>query len=126
MREASVADVVGPAVFRKDIGEVQVSVQSLGHPFVQREPVEVWRRQRILGLFWRLSVAISANNSLLSIQKMTGGGRPAGGRHCNTSETPFCTTTASFLSFDHKGDPVSHKVDKERRCMSPLVHLCLH
>lgn len=41
VREASVADVVGPAVFRKDIGEVQVSVQSLGHPFVQREPMEV-------------------------------------------------------------------------------------
>lgn len=66
---------------------------------------------------------IPAKNSLLSIQKMTGGGRPAGGRHCNTSETPFCTTTASFLSFDHKGDPASHKIDKERRRVSPLVRV---
>lgn len=65
---------------------------------------------------------MSANNSLLSIQKMTGGGRPAGGRHCNTSETPFCTTTASFLSFDHKGDPECHKIGKERRRISPIVH----
>lgn len=47
------------------------------------------------------------NDSLLSIQKMTGGGSPAGGRHCSTREAPFCTVKASFLSFDHKGDPVS-------------------
>lgn len=53
---------------------------------------------------------------------MTGGGRPAGGRHCNTSETPFCTTTASFLSFDHKGDPANQRNDKERRCIVPLIH----
>lgn len=46
------------------------------------------------------------NDSLLSIQKMTGGGSPAGGRHCSTREAPFCTVKASFLSFDHKGDPV--------------------
>lgn len=38
---------------------------------------------------------------------MTGGGSPAGGRHCSTREAPFCTVKASFLSFDHKGDPAS-------------------
>lgn len=56
---------------------------------------------------------------------MTGGGRPAGGRHCNTSETPFCTTTASFLSFDHKGDPASQSNDKERRYTIHIMrHVC--
>lgn len=55
---------------------------------------------------------------------MTGGGRPAGGRHCSTSETPFCTTTASFLSFDHKGDPVSHRNDKERCRMIHMHRVC--
>lgn len=38
---------------------------------------------------------------------MTGGGSPAGGRHCSTRGAPFCTVKASFLSFDHKGDPAS-------------------
>lgn len=50
---------------------------------------------------------ICTNDSLLSIQNMTGGGSPAGGRHCNTRETPTCTAMASILSFDHKGDPGS-------------------
>lgn len=52
-------------------------------------------------------IFMHASDSLLSIQKMTGGGSPIGGRHCRTNETPVCTTMASFLSFDHKGDPVS-------------------
>lgn len=47
------------------------------------------------------------NNSLLSIQKMTGGGSPAGGRHGSTRGVPTCTMMASIFSFDHKGDPVS-------------------
>lgn len=119
VREASVANVVRPAVFRKDIGEVQITIQSLGHPFVQREPMEVWQRHRFPGLMCRFSVQICvyADDPLLSIQKMTGGGRPAGGRHCNTSETPFCTTIASFLSFDHKGDPASQINNRERCCI---------
>lgn len=45
MGEASVADVVGPAVLWDDVGEVQVSVQGLGHPFVQRQLLEVWSKR---------------------------------------------------------------------------------
>lgn len=36
---------------------------------------------------------------------MMGGGRPAGGRHGNTRDTPSWTTIAFIFSFDHKGDP---------------------
>lgn len=43
--------------------------------------------------------------SQLSIQNMMGGGRPAGGRHGNTRDTPSWTTIAFIFSFDHKGDP---------------------
>lgn len=74
-------------------------------------------------LLWSVQICLYAVDPLLSIQKMTGGGRPAGGRHCNTRETPFCTTTASFLSFDHKGDPVSQRNNKERRCIIHIMHL---
>lgn len=45
--------------------------------------------------------------SLLSIQNMMGGGRPAGGRHGNTKDTPSCTTIGLIFSFDHRGDPIS-------------------
>lgn len=44
MGEASVADVVGPAVLWDNVGEVQVSVQGLGHSFVQRQLLEVWSK----------------------------------------------------------------------------------
>lgn len=54
---------------------------------------------------------------------MIGGGRPAGGRHCNTNDTPFCTTMSSFVSFDHKGDPVSQRNHKARRCIIHVLHL---
>lgn len=43
---------------------------------------------------------------LLSIQKMIGGGRPAGGLHCSTRDIPLCTVIGSIFSFDHKGDPM--------------------
>lgn len=46
---------------------------------------------------------------LLSIQKMIGGGRPAGGLHCSTRDIPLCTVIGSFFSFDHKGDPVKQQ-----------------
>lgn len=39
--EASVADVVGPAVLRHHVGEIQVSISGLGHPFIQRQLLEV-------------------------------------------------------------------------------------
>lgn len=41
----------------------------------------------------------------LSIQNMMGGGRPAGGRHGNTRDTPSWTTIVFIFSLDHKGDP---------------------
>lgn len=44
--------------------------------------------------------------SLLSIQNMMGGGRPAGGRHGSTKDTPSWTTIGLIFSFDHRGDPV--------------------
>lgn len=49
---------------------------------------------------------------LLSIQKMIGGGRPAGGWHCRTRETPSCTTMGSILSFAHRGDPAREFIKK--------------
>ncbi|TNN73691.1 hypothetical protein EYF80_016071 [Liparis tanakae] len=67
-----------------------------------------------MGCFCWMIICNHANDSLLSIQKMTGGGSPAGGRHCSTRETPTCTAIASFLSFDHKGDPASHITVKQR------------
>ncbi len=45
--------------------------------------------------------------SQLSIQNMIGGGRPAGGRHGSTKDTPSWTTIGLIFSFDHKGDPGS-------------------
>lgn len=39
--ETSVANVVTPGVFWEDVWKVQVSVQSLGHSLVQRQPLEV-------------------------------------------------------------------------------------
>lgn len=39
--EASVADVVGPAVLRHHVGKVQVSVSGLGHSFIQRQLLKV-------------------------------------------------------------------------------------
>lgn len=43
--------------------------------------------------------------SLLSIQNMMGGGKPTGGRHGSTKDTPSWTTIGLIFSFDHKGDP---------------------
>lgn len=43
--------------------------------------------------------------SLLSIQNMMGGGKPAGGWQGSTKETPSWTTNGLIFSFDHKGDP---------------------
>lgn len=63
------------------------------------------------------------NDALLSIQKMTGGGSPAGGRHFSTREPPICTAIASFLSFDHKGDPASHINIEQRRWKVPIREL---
>lgn len=39
--EASVADVVRPAVLRHHVGKIQVSVSGLGHSFIQRQLLEV-------------------------------------------------------------------------------------
>lgn len=55
-------------------------------------------------------------NLQLSIQNMIGGGRPTGGRHGSTKDTPSWTTIGLIFSFDHKGDPEEAKhtsVDKE-------------
>lgn len=40
---------------------------------------------------------------------MTGGGRPAGGSHRRTRDTPSCTKIGAMFSFDHKGDPAGQK-----------------
>lgn len=55
--------------------------------------------------------------SQLSIQKIMGGGRPAGGLHGNTRDTPSCTTIAFIFSFDHKGDPAlkDKQIDKQKQ-----------
>lgn len=41
VREASVADVVGPAVLRHHVGKIQVSVSGLGHSSIQRQLLKV-------------------------------------------------------------------------------------
>lgn len=104
-----------------------------------RSPFRAWDTRLSSGSLWKsdegrgfsghsaasVQTYLCAHDSLLSIQKITGGGRPAGGRHCNTNETPFCTAMASFLSFDHRGDPVSHSNDK--RVLHYSRHAsCLH
>lgn len=41
VRKAGVTDVVVPRVLLQDIGEVQVSIQRLGHTAALRQPLEV-------------------------------------------------------------------------------------
>ena len=45
VRETGVADVVVPRILSKHVGEVQVSVEGLGHPAALRQPLEVWNGQ---------------------------------------------------------------------------------
>lgn len=44
VQKTSIANVIAPSVFRENIGEVQVSVQGLGHTFIKLQLLEVWGR----------------------------------------------------------------------------------
>jgi len=53
--------------------------------------------------------------SLLSIQKVIGGGRPGGGLQGRTSEEPSVTNTGSSASLGHRGASGRRGRGKERK-----------